>query len=349
MLKDPLLLTLALSLVAALPSNGQEATIPAIPNSIGLAGAFAGICDGHLVAGGGANFPDGVMPWDGGKKVWHDELFTIDLTQSERQWKTIGKLHASNGYGVSLSVKEGTLFIGGGNANEHFRDTFLLSLSEGKPSWKKLPPLPQPRALMTGAMVGSRIHLYGGTDKPDATTACNDHWSLDLEHPDEGWLILPPLPGAGRIFAVSAGMDGAFIVAGGCGLSPDPSGKATRTYLSDTWKFDGKKWDRLSDMPRAATAAASPAPTSGHSLYVISGDEGKTYSEPSKHPGFTLEVLRYDLVKDQWSVSGRLHAPPPVTLPAIPWKNGFILFNGEVRPGVRTSTNLIFTPPANTP
>jgi hypothetical protein len=33
-----------------------------------------------------------------------------------------------------------------------------------------------------------------------------------------------------------------------------------------------------------------------------------------------------------------------VTLPTAPWKNGFVFFNGEVRPGVRTARVFLFTP-----
>ena len=95
--------------------------LPEVPDRHGFAGAFAGISNGHLLAGGGANFPDGVMPWDGGKKVWHDRVFALDLRARDAGWREVGKLPAPNGYGVSLTVPEGVLIIGGGNATRHFR------------------------------------------------------------------------------------------------------------------------------------------------------------------------------------------------------------------------------------
>ena len=84
-------------------------------------------------------------------------------------------------------------------------------------------------------------------------------------------------------------------------------------------------------------------------MFVISGDDGTAHPVPAAHPGFTREILRYDLSDNAWSVAGKLEVPAPVTLPAVPWKDGYILFNGEVRPGVRTPQVILFTPPANEP
>jgi hypothetical protein len=44
--------------------------LAALPDAHGFAGCFAGLSGGRLLVAGGANFPDGVMPWDGGKKTW---------------------------------------------------------------------------------------------------------------------------------------------------------------------------------------------------------------------------------------------------------------------------------------
>ena len=49
-----------------------------IPNKVGLAGMFAGMHENQLIAAGGANFPD-APPWQGGTKIWHDEIFLFDF------------------------------------------------------------------------------------------------------------------------------------------------------------------------------------------------------------------------------------------------------------------------------
>lgn len=347
-------LAAAALLAVASPLRAEPSAVsplPPVPDPVGFAGAFAGVHRNHLIAGGGANFPDGTMPWDGGKKVWHDRLFALDLAMPDATWKEIGKLPSPLGYGLSLTLPDGVILIGGSDATEHSRRVTLLTLAEGKPAFKTLPELPVPLAQMAGALVDQRIHLFGGIEKPDSTSATSAHWTLDLTARDQGWQTQPPLPAAGRMLATAAAIGDAFVIAGGCSLAPDSVGKPVRTYLRETWKFADGTWTRLADLPRAAVAAASPAPVRGRSLFVVSGDDGLQTGLPSPaaHQGFTKEILRYDLDRDVWSTAGQLDLPPPVTLPTAPWKDAFILFNGEVKPGVRTPQVFLFTPPAESP
>lgn len=341
-------LAAALALAPAAHADGFQTTpLPPVSDPIGFAGAFVGICKGHLIAAGGANFPDGVMPWDGGKKVWHDRLFALDLTQSGAAWNAAGKLPSRNGYGVSLTAKEGILIIGGSDENRHLADVHLMTLGENQQvHFRPLPSLPEPLAQMCGAIVGRKVHLCGGIVSPSATSASNQHWILDLDAPAKGWSEAPPLPATGRILATAAAVGNQFIIAGGCSLAPDSAGKATRTYLTDAWKFSGNEWSRLADLPRPSVAAASPAPVMGDSFFIVSGDDGKQagIASPTLHKGFTREVLCHDVSNNTWATVGDLTVPPPVTLPTAPWKNGTILFNGEVKPGVRTPQVFLFNP-----
>lgn len=334
-------------IVAARPVDAAEPLLPPIPDVHGFAGAFAGIHHGFLLAGGGANFPDGVMPWNGGKKVWHDRLFALELGKAGASWREIGKLPAANGYGVSLTTPEGVLMIGGGDARGNFRSVVRMTFDGDKPAFRNLPELPLSLAQMSGALVGRSVHICGGIETPDATQACPGHWELDLDQPGKGWRTLAPLPAEGRILATAAGLEGVFIVAGGCSLAPDASGKPKRTYLREAWKFADNQWTRLADLPRAAVAAAAPAPARNGSMFVVSGDDGlqANLPSPADHHGFTREILRFDLKENRWTKAGELEEPAPVTLPAVPWRDGVILFNGEVKPGVRTPKVSYFTPP----
>lgn len=343
----PSLATAALSVLAAAPATGAaEAPLPAVPDAHGFAGAFAGIHRGFLLAGGGANFPDGVMPWNGGKKVWHDKLFALDLGRTDAPWREIGRLPAPNGYGLSLTTPDGVLMIGGGDARANFRTVTMMTFDGEKPAFLKLPDLPVPLAQMAGALVGRHIHLCGGIETPDATRATSGHWTFHLDHPEKGWMPIAPLPADGRILATAAGIDGAFLIAGGCSLAPDEAGKPKRTYLRETWKFSADQWTRLADMPRAAVAAATPAPVRNGSMFVVSGDDGLqvNLASPADHRGFPREILRFNPRKNEWTHAGALSGPAPVTLPAVPWCDEFILFNGEIQPGVRTPAVTRFKP-----
>lgn len=341
-------MTAAIAVCAS--ANGEEvpvAMLPAVPDPIGYAGAFTGVIGHRLFAGGGANFPDGVMPWNGGKKVWHDTLYMLDLSAPEAGWKIIGQLPVPNGYGVSLSSHEGVVLIGGGDAIRHFQEVWLLALdTDGKPVFRNLPELPAGLAQMSGALVGRRIHLCGGIEKADATQATNGHWMLDLDGLDHGWRKLPELPAAGRILATAAALDGVFYFMGGCSLAPDDTGKPVRTMLRDVWKFSAGRWSRVADLPSVLVAAGSPAPVAGDSVFLVSGDDGSqaNLAKREDHVGFSKSVLRYDSSEDRWTTAGELAVPPPVTVPVTSWNGEFIFFNGEVKPGVRTPQVFAFDP-----
>lgn len=321
--------------------------LPALKDTVGYAGAFAGVIGDRLFAGGGANFPDGVMPWNGGKKVWHDTLYALNLSAPEKGWKCMGRLPQANGYGVSLSSREGVICIGGSDATRHFHEVSLLALdADGCPAFHHLPDLPVCLAQMSGALVGRIIHICGGIETADATKATNAHWTLDLDALENGWVKAPELPAAGRILAAAAALDGAFYLMGGCSLMPDALGKPSRTLLRDAWKFSGGGWTRLADLPHVLAAAGTPAPVAGDSVFLVSGDDGSQagLASPTAHSGFSKRVLRYDARENRWTSAADLTVPPPVIAAVTRWKNKFIFYNGEVRPGVRTPQVFAFDP-----
>ncbi len=311
--------------------------LPPLPDKLGIAAPFAGVSGEALIVAGGANFPNG-MPWDGGKKIWHDEVYV--LTEPQGQWITGFKLPRPNAYGVAVTTKDGLVCIGGGNAQEHFPDVFLLKWQNGAIVVKNLPALPIPVAFASGALLGETIYVAGGIETPDATNALQTFWSLDTSQAGSKWEKLEPWPGPARMLAVAAVQDGSFFLAGGTDLTAGPDGKPQRIYLRDAYRFTpGRGWRKIAEMPRAAVAAPSPAPALGQSHFlVIGGDDGtKVGFQPlQEHPGFTAEILAYHTITDTWAKMGTA-AVSRVTAPAVWWKNRVVVPSGEVRPGVRSA------------
>jgi N-acetylneuraminate epimerase len=337
-------MTGAALLIGVLAASGtpRVGRLPDLPDPHGVAGAFAGLHDEHLLAAGGANFPDGVMPWEGGTKVWHDRVFALHAADGAT-WRDVGRLPAPNAYGVSVSTADGVLIIGGSNSSRHFREVWLMAYRDGALAFRAMPPLPVPLAQMAGARVGRYVHVTGGIDAPAAVEALSRHYQLDLDAPDKGWRELPPLPGAGRILATAAGTADGFYVVGGCSLVRGVLGTGSRTYLREAWRFGRRGWQRLADLPTALAAAASPAPIFARDVYVVSGDDGRQVgASPAQHRGFGRQVIRYDARRNKWLPAGELEVPPPVTVPTVPWQDGFAIVSGEVRPGVRTPQVLLF-------
>jgi N-acetylneuraminic acid mutarotase len=142
------------------------------------------------------------------------------------------------------------------------------------------------------------------------------------------------------MLAVAAASKDAFYLFSGCDLSPgEEGGGVVRKYHRDAYRFiPGRGWTRLADLPRAAVAAASPAPSFAESEFLLlSGDDGShvDFSPIQEHPGFPRDILAYNLSIDEWRTAGTLPFSR-VTVPAVAWKGRTVIPSGEVRPRVRT-------------
>ncbi|MDQ1256621.1 MAG: solute:Na+ symporter, family, partial [Candidatus Hydrogenedentes bacterium] len=255
-------------------------------------------------------------------------------------------------YGVSITAPAGVLCIGGADGNRHYSECFVLSWNEGILVQTPAPPLPISCANSCGALLKNVVYVCGGTETPADTCALRTLFALDLDRLDAGWRELEPLPGPGRILAVAASQDGSFFVVSGAELSPDADGKPRRTYLRDGYRFTpGKGWRAIADVPRAVTAAPSPAPSCGPMHFLVfGGDDGTlaTFEPKSEHPGFSRDVYGYHTLTNTWTVFGQLPAPR-VTAPVVLWRDRTVVVSGEMRPGVRSPEVWAAVPSSNKP
>jgi N-acetylneuraminic acid mutarotase len=309
--------------------------LTSLPDHEGFAGPFAGTSGGALLVAGGANIPGDKWAEPFVKK-WYDSIFV--LTRPEAKWRTGFKLPRPLGYGVSISVDDRLICLGGSDSTTHHAEVFALQWKDGAITRKALPALPTPCANACGALVGRTIYVAGGIETPTATTALHNFWALDLDGQEPLWRELDPWPGPERMLAVAGALDGAFYLFSGAKLSAGDDGKPVREFLRDAYRFTPSEgWKRLADLPRAAVAAASPAPAVGSRLVIVSGDDGLnvTFQPVEKHPGFPHNALSYDTTTDAWTV---LDGVPisRATVPVAEWHNRVVIPNGEVRPRVRT-------------
>ena len=330
-------LMMAASAAAESPSPPRMTwdRLPSIPNREGFAALFAGVSGDALIVAGGANIP-GEKWSESYVKKWYDSIFVLDSPKAK--WRAAGKLPRPLGYGVSITVDDGLICLGGSDSIQHYADAFVLRMKRGALTRKTLPGLPLPCANACGALVGRTIYVAGGIETPLATTALHNFWALDLDAPEPLWRELDPWPGPERMLAVAGAFDGAFYLFSGAKLSAGDDGKPVREYLRDAFRFTpGEGWKRLADLPRAAAAAPSPVPVAGSRLLVLTGDDGLnvTFQPVEKHPGFPRNALSYEVATDTWSV---LDGVPisRATVPAVPWRGRVVIPNGEVRPRVRT-------------
>lgn len=345
---------LAIPAATVLPAAEWQ-KLPALPNHTGVASPFAGVSNGALIVAGGANFPD-KMPWEGGKKVWHDDIWILD--KPDGAWRSAGKLPRPLAYGISVTVNNSVLCAGGSDANKHYADVFELHWKDGKlECWKQSPPLPIPLALAAGAVTSEDVvYIACGSTEPGEKHASNRIFTSGLHWKDRAWREIPALPAEPRILPCAAAHGKNFYLFGGAALGEE-NRKIVRRYLRDAWQYsEAGGWKRLAFMPRRFVAAATPAPVvvpankskdkdTGALIYLIAGDDGtKAGTDPVTHPGFPKTILCYNTATNTWTEAGETPAPR-ATVPCVKWNNSFVLPSGEVRPGVRSAEVWAFTPP----
>ena len=326
------LLTLAAGCGPSRVHDRRWVRLPDLPDREGFAGSFAGTSHGVLIVAGGANFP-GAKPWEGGKKVWYDTVFVLENPNG--RWKVAGRLPRPLGYGVSVTHNGGVVCVGGSNADRHFADAFRLDWDGGRLVVSDLPPLPKPVANACGALSGDDLYVIGGLSHPDATTALETVYRINLSVRNPQWGAVASLPGGGRMLATAAAASGRIWVAGGVALRLGPDARAVRHYLKDAYRLDPHGWVRIADLPLAAAASPSPAPAAASQFWVLGGDDGSQAAASDRHRGFSTRVLRYDATRDAWATAGEVPAAH-VTAPCVRWKGWWVVPSGEVRPGVRS-------------
>lgn len=323
------------------PSVFSWKQIATLPDSLGVAGACAGVSNGALLVAGGANFPEPLF--EGGEKVWASSVYALERTDDgEYAWAAGGALQKPRAYSASVTTDRGVVCLGGNSAQTVYDDVLLLQWEGGQLTPETLPSLPRPAAFSSAAQVGETIYVAGGQSSPDTTSAMKNFWALDLSDEPLQWRKLKPWPGPARILPVAASLNDDFYLFSGASLVRGEDGAPTRRYLSDAYRFDPQEgtWHRLADMPRPAAGAPTPAVDFGQShVLVLGGDSGahagRTWDLSDKHPGFRHSVLAYHTITDTWVPMDSLPFSH-VTTPAVQWEEAVVVPSGEVRPGSRS-------------
>jgi SSS family solute:Na+ symporter len=346
--------------------------LPAAPGQDrqhGLAGIFAGVHEDVLILAGGANFPDG-MPWEGGEKVWWDDIFVLQKTKSGYHWISENlKLPKPLAYGVSVSSPYGLLCVGGGNKSGAQEDAFLLKWDAAGETVKvdSLPSLPYPLQNATGAAIGNKVYIAGGENGEVKDVFL----SIDLSEPAPQWQELPAWPGPPRSHAMAVVQsNGEYPCLYLFGGRQRKSNGVSELY-HDGYRFDPQtqKWQEIAviadDEGNPLTLSAGTLASAGasHILFFggVKGDifnrletlqshlneEGFDSARRIKlqyekediltnHPGFSKEILSYNTITNTWNKLGMLPFTSPVTTSAVRWGDSIILPSGEVSPGIRT-------------
>ncbi len=340
------------------PASGE-------PVQYGVAGALVGFSNGLLIVAGGANFGDSV-PWRGGKKHYHDEIFILAPSPGEGKWEQSEiRLPHPVAYPSCVSFANRLICMGGEDEAGPLSQVISLEHASGNIRIKQLNPLPQPVTSGGAALIGSIVYLAGGAGK---SGALDEFYSADLNREELEWITLPKLPvplSNAVVVSQSDGTEPCVFVVGG----RNKTGVISKFY-PDIWKYSPSemKWTKAGELvsssgePLGLSAGTGVAAGKNH-IILFGGDRGfvfnrteqlldaiaKTANEEEKqklireknsglenHPGFLRTVFDYNTITGKTTRLAEIPGPRQVTTIAAIFGNSVYIPSGEIRPGIRT-------------
>ena len=339
------LLTLLVGLCHA-QNNIIVTRAPDMPRAV--SGHFASIQNGQLVTWGGCNFPD-VPCADGGQKVFYPKA-----------------------YGASVTVPEGTVYIGGtSESGSEAETTFENSKSINSKFKSSLPNLPKGLDNFAACYGTDRIFVAGGQSNGVLN---KDVYALDWPDGKE-WVKLCEIPDEGRLqpcMAVQNAPEGkALYIFGGWTPSNSPlqgeNNNASVCLSGLKLNLKTLEWKETTpstiysspykgEVGRGSGAGhlalvGSCATTCGYShilffggvdydifLSAIQGKQDSLYlrHEPAWYK-FRQDVLAYHTITDSWMTILGDSALARAGAALTPYDGGWFYSGGETMPGIRSA------------
>lgn len=339
-----------------LPSNDQQ------KEGLGLAGPITGISGNRMLVAGGANFPDG-MPWEGGKKIFYNKVYSFQKRGEKLSLaKDVYYLPENIAYAASCSTPKGVLYAGGENEKGISDKVFLLKWDHDTKAVviESLPVLPSAVSNASAVSHNNIVYVVGG-ETPEGVS--NSLWVIDLNDMNAGWSQLPSLPeqiSHGVFVAIkSSGILKLYLVGGRRKTSQGISELYNSVY---EFNVPQQKWSELSPLPYSLSAGTGLATRNGNIL-LFGGDRGTTFSKVENyislidkattqlekeelilkknqvllsHPGFSQEILLYNVQTQSAKIVGSIPYATPVTTNAFYWGKEIVIPSGEIKAGIRT-------------
>jgi solute:Na+ symporter, SSS family len=326
------------SIYSALPfKNGTD-------NRTGLAGTFSGFAGDRLVIAGGAGL-SGSPAGDKGEVNYRADIYILSPDDPESMTLLPGALPRGIAFGVSVTLPQGVLIIGGSDDRGPQQDVFLLSVTgEGNEiTLAEWPSLPVPLAGMTGTVINNMVFIAGGYDDNDGPRAGNHFYGLDLRNIDMGWVSIEPWPGPPRSFAVSAGqsdgLDNCFYLFGGVTFG----GGLNVEFQQDGYKYNPQtgEWRELDVSGwRGFPATGGVSFSSGANHIVFAGGingamvqemkdsgEGQIINRLRFPRGINRNVLFYHTITNTMIIQGDVDFPVSLT-PNVIKARGMVFIPG---------------------
>lgn len=335
-------------------------------HSLGFAGPITGAHNNVLFVAGGANFPNG-MPWQGGKKKYYNNIFIYIHKNSKLVlFKKFFTLPLRIAYPASCNTPEGVLYAGGENENGISNKVWLMQWDRKAQEllFKDLPDLPAPISNASAVVIDHRVFIAGGET---GSGVSSQFISLDLNNTAAGWEQLAEIPHPVSHTVLIASNDNGRQTIYLCGGRKKNSNGISDLY-SNVFMYDvtSNHWQERTPLPYPLSAGTGIL-YDANSIILFGGDIGTVFHKTemliaaintendegkkqelikeknklqSEHPGFSNEILLYNIKANAWNTIDSIPFATPVTTTAVKWKSCFIIPTGEIKAGVRSANIL---------
>lgn len=325
-------------------------------SNFGLSGVVAGVLNQQIIIAGGNNFPEG-LPWEGGVKKYYDQVFVYDVKgDTIIMADSSVRLPSKVAYAAVAQLNDGIFYAGGENEKGPLTNVYLIQKNSKNGvviiSW---PDLPEALTNAVAVVTSNAVYVLGGATKNGVSDKV---WAIYLNDINAGWKYVSTMPQP-TAFAAAVFAQGQVYIMGGRKKGTDGISEIYNQVFA--WNIANNSWSKKAPLPYVVSAAT--AVTLPDQILFIGGDKGVVFHEvemlaskiaatsdlsvknnlteiknnlQQTHPGFSKDILAYNLTTNTWRSFAQLTVAAPVTTYAFIFNHKIILPAGEVKPGVRT-------------
>lgn len=326
------------------PTQGQT-------ENIGVAGMLSGNYNGYIIAGGGANFPNG-GPAVGGPKKTYSDVYVFKASKDGLTEVDHQQMPFEIAYGMSVTTPDGVYYIGGSTDEVGAKTiTRLTTDNKGKLKIEKVGELPF--KIQNGVAGYANDALYIGLGNQNGKSSA-DFYKFDLKSKEI--TKLASFTGDLREQSVSQILNNKLYVFGG----------GTNTALTDGYVYDiqNNKWDKVAnvevDNKAISVYGGNSIKLNEDEMLVIGGFNKEVYDWAVSNLGslkdqeladfkakyfgadvadfkWNNQILVYNAKTNTWRSIGQIPFNAPCGEGLVYSGDNIISINGEVKPGVRSN------------
>lgn len=260
----------------------------------GVSGVFIGVHLNKLIVAGGCNFP-GKPAKDGGEKVFYDDVYLLDISETANNKKWIKCLAFPHkvAYGTAVSTDDGIVCIGGQNKTSALSDVILIQYDDKAKNlqYTRLPSLPVNHFNGSAAILDNIIYVAGGIYSDENKGAI---YYLDLKNKKSGWRKIDSPNKEERQQPVLVAQGGNLFLAGGYD-------EQIPKVFTDIMKFDFKlnQWIKFSNIDPdggdlKTFVGACGIPLGTDKILFAGGVNYERFDSALKRIKKTQEAVRYE-------------------------------------------------------